>query len=218
MDGAGSKAARRGALEAWELCRGLAQSENILAEFDQTLATVGLVGERRIAKLIYLAVTSRLLDHPVSVAVKGPLLRRQVVHRRVGLEVLPDRGLLRAHRDERPKPRLTSELFRTSFAAIAVAVLASAMVGRPLPASAQATAAPAIDNDDIGGVVTGPNGPEAGVWVIAESVELPTKFAKMVVTDDQGRYVIPSGELQRLGARLRPRGFTQNAGEARPAS
>jgi hypothetical protein len=72
VDGAGSKAARRGALEAWELCRGLAQSQNILAEFDQTLATVGLVGERRIAKLIYLAVTSRLLDHPVSVVVKGP--------------------------------------------------------------------------------------------------------------------------------------------------
>jgi hypothetical protein len=85
----------------------------------------------------------------------------------------------------------TSELFRTSFAAIAVTVLASAMVSRPLPASAQATVAPTIDNDDIGGVVTGPNGPEAGVWVIAESVELPTKFAKMVVTDDHGRYVIP---------------------------
>ena len=63
--------------------------------------------------------------------------------------------------------------------------------GRPLPVSAQATAAPAIDNDDIGGVVTGPNGPEAGVWVIAETAELPTKFAKIVVTDDQGRYVIP---------------------------
>src|SRR5216684_1227226 len=35
------------------------------------------------------------------------------------------------------------------------------------------------------------NGPEAGVWVIAETTELPTKYAKMVVTDDQGRYVIP---------------------------
>jgi hypothetical protein len=49
----------------------------------------------------------------------------------------------------------------------------------------------AIDNDDIGGVVTGPNGPEAGVWVIAETRDLPTRFAKMVVTDDQGRYVVP---------------------------
>src|SRR5436190_6954788 len=58
------------------------------------------------------------------------------------------------------------------------------------PARAQ-QAAVAIDNDDIGGVVRGPAGPEAGVWVIAETTELPTKFAKIVVTDDQGRYVIP---------------------------
>src|SRR5262245_38023951 len=48
-----------------------------------------------------------------------------------------------------------------------------------------------IDNDDIGGVVTGANGPEAGVWVIAETRDLPTKYVKIAVTDDQGRYVIP---------------------------
>jgi len=48
-----------------------------------------------------------------------------------------------------------------------------------------------IDDDDIGGVVTGPNGPEAGVWVIAETADLPTRFVKIVVTDDQGRYVVP---------------------------
>ena len=48
-----------------------------------------------------------------------------------------------------------------------------------------------IDDDDIGGVVTGPNGPEAGVWVIAETTDLPTKFVKIVVTDDRGRYVVP---------------------------
>ena len=35
------------------------------------------------------------------------------------------------------------------------------------------------------------NGPEAGVWVIAETTGLPTKFAKIVVTDDHGRYVLP---------------------------
>ncbi len=57
------------------------------------------------------------------------------------------------------------------------------------PAAAQQ--AVAIDNDDIGGVVTGPKGPEAGVWVIAETTDLPTNFIKIVVTDDQGRYVIP---------------------------
>ncbi len=49
----------------------------------------------------------------------------------------------------------------------------------------------AIDPDDIGGVVTGANGPEAGVWVIAETTALPTPFVRIVVTDDQGRYVIP---------------------------
>jgi hypothetical protein len=49
----------------------------------------------------------------------------------------------------------------------------------------------AIDADDIGGVVTSSKGPEAGVWVIAETTDLPTKFARIVVTDDQGRYLLP---------------------------
>ena len=45
--------------------------------------------------------------------------------------------------------------------------------------------------DDIEGVVTGAKGPEAGVWVIAETPDLPTKLAKIVVTDDRGRYLLP---------------------------
>ncbi len=48
-----------------------------------------------------------------------------------------------------------------------------------------------LDNDDIGGLVSGANGPEAGVWVIAETSDLPTKFVKIVVTDDRGRYLLP---------------------------
>ena len=48
-----------------------------------------------------------------------------------------------------------------------------------------------VGASDIGGVVTSAKGPEAGVWVIAETTELPTKFARIVVTDDQGRYLIP---------------------------
>jgi hypothetical protein len=48
-----------------------------------------------------------------------------------------------------------------------------------------------IDRDDIAGVVTGTSGPEVGVWVIAETSDLPTKLAKIVVTDDQGRYLLP---------------------------
>ena len=48
-----------------------------------------------------------------------------------------------------------------------------------------------IDPDDIAGVVTGPAGPEAGVWVIAETSDLPTRYVKIVVTDDRGRYLLP---------------------------
>src|SRR5262249_22615964 len=57
------------------------------------------------------------------------------------------------------------------------------------PASAQQ--GPTVGANEIGGVVAGPSGPEAGVWVIAETSDLPTKYAKIVVTDDQGRYLIP---------------------------
>lgn len=49
----------------------------------------------------------------------------------------------------------------------------------------------AIDDDDIGGVVRSAKGPEAGVWVIAETNELPTRFIRIVVTDEQGRYLVP---------------------------
>ena len=62
-----------------------------------------------------------------------------------------------------------------------------------------------IDNDDLGGVVTSSNGPEAGVWVIAETTDLPTKFVKIVVTDDQGRYLIP--DLPPAAYRVWVRGY-----------
>ncbi|MBM4409158.1 MAG: carboxypeptidase regulatory-like domain-containing protein, partial [Chloroflexi bacterium] len=54
-----------------------------------------------------------------------------------------------------------------------------------------AAAGIAIDGDDLAGVVTSVKGPEAGVWVIAETADLPTGFRKTVVTDDQGRYLVP---------------------------
>src|ERR1700736_473578 len=72
-----------------------------------------------------------------------------------------------------------------------VAGLAAAGCLLAISTRLEAQTAVAIDADDIGGVVTGPNGPEAGVWVIAETKDLPTRYAKMVVTDDQGRYVVP---------------------------
>src|SRR5918997_885142 len=54
-----------------------------------------------------------------------------------------------------------------------------------------ADASPRIGASDLGGRVTSASGVEAGVWVIAETNELPTKFAKIVVTDERGRYVMP---------------------------
>jgi hypothetical protein len=58
--------------EAWERCQELAQESDILGRFAEDLARSGVAGESRIAKLLYLAVTSRLLEKPVSVALKGP--------------------------------------------------------------------------------------------------------------------------------------------------
>ena len=92
--------------EAWEQCKDLAHCQDILAELDAALARVGLVGERRVAKLLYLAVTSRLLDRPVSVAVKGPSSGGKSFVGRVGPPVLSKGRVLRPDRDERPRPRL----------------------------------------------------------------------------------------------------------------
>ena len=60
-----------------------------------------------------------------------------------------------------------------------------------LAVSACAGSVVLIDPDDIGGVVRSSTGPEAGVWVIAETSDLQTKFIKTVVTDDLGRYLLP---------------------------
>ena len=86
--------------------------------------------------------------------------------------------------------RTTRQALYLGVAAIALAAVLS---GSSLTLNAQQdpAAAVAIDNDDIGGVVMGPKGPEAGVWVIAETRDLPTRYAKMVVTDDMGRFVVP---------------------------
>src|SRR5688572_592892 len=61
----------------------------------------------------------------------------------------------------------------------------------PTSAGQQAAEGVRIDADDIGGVVTSAKGPEEGVWVIAETADLRTKFAKIVVTGDRGRYLLP---------------------------
>src|SRR5471030_2951595 len=62
-----------------------------------------------------------------------------------------------------------------------------------------------IGANDLGGTVTSVHGTEAGVWVIAETTELPTKFAKIVVTDDFGHYVMP--ELPQANYSVWVRGY-----------
>src|ERR1043166_4728898 len=84
----------------------------------------------------------------------------------------------------------TRSLLRLGGVVIGVAVIVAVSVVQ-LRGQQKNDASVRIDNDDIGGVVTGANGPEAGVWVIAETSDLSTKMAKIVVTDDQGRYLIP---------------------------
>ena len=87
---------------------------------------------------------------------------------------------------------MTKSRLLTPVVGLAAIAVCSFLLSTP---SAQQTATlgsdVAIDNDDIGGVVTGPKGPEAGVWVIAETRDLPVRYIKSVVTDDRGRYVVP---------------------------
>ena len=89
-------------------------------------------------------------------------------------------------------------------AALALTCILALSTPALLPASAQ-QAAVQVGASDIGGTVSGPNGPEAGVWVIAETTDLPTRFIKSVVTDEQGRYLIP--ELPKASYQVFARGY-----------
>ena len=82
---------------------------------------------------------------------------------------------------------------KSRFWALVAMVTAALFATTSKPVSAQQSTASAIsiNTNDLGGVITGAHGPEAGVWVIAETTGLPTPFAKIVVTNDEGRYVIP---------------------------
>ena len=86
-------------------------------------------------------------------------------------------------------------------AGIAALLVACAQMGSP----GGDDPAISIGGSDLGGVVTSSKGPEAGVWVIAETTNLPTKFTKIVVTDDRGRYVMP--ELPQANYQVWVRGY-----------
>ncbi len=93
-----------------------------------------------------------------------------------------------------------------SFGMVTVGI-AVVLTAWPAGLLAQQSTDPAIQvgASDLGGVVTSANGPEAGVWVIAETTDLPTKFSKIVVTDDRGRYVMP--ELPKASYSVWVRGY-----------
>jgi carboxypeptidase family protein len=89
-------------------------------------------------------------------------------------------------------------LYPAAYLAVAAAAMSIQVVGARQNAVQ-------IDPDDIGGVVTSSKGPEAGVWVIAETKDLPTGFSRTVVTDDRGRYVIP--DLPKANYQVFVRGY-----------
>src|SRR5690349_3879977 len=76
---------------------------------------------------------------------------------------------------------------------------------QPAQSSAAELTTVSIDDKSIGGTVTSRFGPEAGVWVIAETSDLGTRFAKIVVTDERGRYVMP--DLPKANYRVWVRGY-----------
>jgi hypothetical protein len=63
----------------------------------------------------------------------------------------------------------------------------------------------AVGADEIRGTVQSAHGAEAGVWVIAETQDFQTRFAKIVVTDEAGRYLIP--DLPKAKYRVWVRGY-----------
>ena len=68
---------------------------------------------------------------------------------------------------------------------VGISVAFAALVAAVVTVSGQGRGAPPAATGYITGVVQGASGPEAGVWVIAETKDLPTNFIKIVVTDDQ---------------------------------
>ena len=100
-----------------------------------------------------------------------------------------------------------SSLVGSAFAILACLFLSGVACGQQTAVPPQAAVGPAvaIDAKSIGGTVTSRFGIEAGVWVIAETRDLGTRFAKMVVTDERGRYVIP--DLPQANYRVWVRGY-----------
>ena len=97
------------------------------------------------------------------------------------------------------RPNVVSYAFGLTVAGL----IASSLTG--LTARQNANDAVRVDADDLGGVVTSTAGPEAGVWVIADTRDQATPMRKIVVTDDRGRYLLP--DLPRGNYQVWVRGY-----------
>ena len=96
---------------------------------------------------------------------------------------------------------------RTLGSVMLAGVMAAVVIGwhgRP-DAQPGGDAAFRVGPAELAGLVSSPRGAEDGVWVIAETTDLPTKFAKIVVTDDRGRYLIP--DLPKANYQVWVRGY-----------
>src|SRR5438034_11461515 len=96
---------------------------------------------------------------------------------------------------------------------VGLAVMIAALASFPLSALQGQRSAPDAPptNGFITGVVQGGAGPEAGVWVIAETKGLPTNFIKIVVTDDQGRFTLPDLPAANYSVWVRGYGLVDSA-------
>jgi hypothetical protein len=112
-----------------------------------------------------------------------------------------DNGAPRWNSNERSVTMKTARMLCSGMLVVACALWISALLVETQPTGQTVS----IDDDDLGGVVTSPKGPEAGVWVIAETTDLPTKFARIVTTDDGGRYVVP--DLPKANYQVWVRGY-----------
>ncbi len=88
---------------------------------------------------------------------------------------------------------------------VATGVAVLSISGQAPPSAQQNDPAIRVGPADLGGTVSSATGPEAGVWVIAETTDLPTKFARIVVTDDRGRYLMP--DLPKASYQVWVRGY-----------
>ena len=90
---------------------------------------------------------------------------------------------------------MTNGIRISLFAVAAASLLATSLTARQSGSA----------DEDLSGVVRSPAGAEAGVWVIAETDDLDTGFRKIVVTDDDGRFLVP--DLPAASYRVWVRGY-----------